>query len=365
MKSASNQRRPPSPESLGQVKEMLSTCSQWLRRNQSQVVLTQLPLRLPTRIHATPHQGAPLREAMRPSPSPGLYLWPKAGLSSSRYPVLVFVMEGEADLRVGVTERMARGLKGAGRKHQAYTLQIAQSDVLLMPAGVPVSNGSYRSHWERPRLEEAYSQLLWFTFLEQGVTLNTCVTRGEKHANSNCWFVTNARFLQVAETLIESVQNAQGVFQEAEYSLLLSLVLLIERSCRPDDGTFSIWTEIPNLHTTDASRSRTIERAVQYIETHIRGPLTVELLAAHAFVSPTQLNRLFRIEFQTSVMAYVLQKRMELARTLLGKTEISVSEVSNAVGYPHPNYFSQAFAREVGVSPTQYRLGASKQPSEL
>ena len=48
---------------------------------------------------------------------------------------------------------------------------------------------------------------------------------------------------------------------------------------------------------------------------------------------------------------------MEKACELLSETELPVSEVSKAVGYENPLYFSQVVKRIYGISPVKYRMG--------
>ena len=47
--------------------------------------------------------------------------------------------------------------------------------------------------------------------------------------------------------------------------------------------------------------------------------------------------------------------RMERARELLAGTDLPLSEVGRAVGYPRPTTFATAFSREVGCSPAAWR----------
>jgi AraC-like DNA-binding protein len=55
------------------------------------------------------------------------------------------------------------------------------------------------------------------------------------------------------------------------------------------------------------------------------------------------------------VFAWLYEKRMSLAQTLLKTTTLSILQVGDLVGYPDSNNFSTAFKREYQLSPRQYR----------
>jgi two-component system response regulator YesN len=46
---------------------------------------------------------------------------------------------------------------------------------------------------------------------------------------------------------------------------------------------------------------------------------------------------------------------MDKAKQLLLQSTLAVSEVAFAVGYTDPNYFSEAFRKYEGVSPSEYK----------
>lgn len=99
-----------------------------------------------------------------------------------------------------------------------------------------------------------------------------------------------------------------------------------------------------------------IKRAETYIRSHIAEPLTVESLAASVFLSPDYLTRLFKKKYNQTVINYITEQRMFLARELIEKNELSVSEISDRVGYGNYSYFIRVFKRHFGLSPKEYQL---------
>lgn len=65
----------------------------------------------------------------------------------------------------------------------------------------------------------------------------------------------------------------------------------------------------------------------------------------------------FRKLFDTTVVGYLNQMRMEQAETLLRTGELSVAEVANKVGYSHLSHFTAAFKRQFGITPSECLKG--------
>lgn len=101
-----------------------------------------------------------------------------------------------------------------------------------------------------------------------------------------------------------------------------------------------------------------------YIADHYAGPLTLPELAMVAGVSPTHLCHLFSDAVGLSPLQYLQRFRMRRARHLLETTELVVADIGRRVGFADPAYFSRAFRRLVGTTPSQYRdLRAQESPS--
>ena len=67
------------------------------------------------------------------------------------------------------------------------------------------------------------------------------------------------------------------------------------------------------------------------------------------------LSTLIKKETGMSFTEYITEKRMEDAKKLLLKEELSIEEVAEKVGYHDYFYFTKAFKKYAGVSPSIYR----------
>jgi len=97
------------------------------------------------------------------------------------------------------------------------------------------------------------------------------------------------------------------------------------------------------------------QRVAQYIEEHLAEPIPVATMAASARLSRFHFCRAFRQSFGVSPHRYHLQRRVERAKTLLGRAGIAVTDIAFDVGYQELSAFTAAFRRLVGLTPTAYR----------
>lgn len=84
-------------------------------------------------------------------------------------------------------------------------------------------------------------------------------------------------------------------------------------------------------------------------------PVLLEDAAAAIHLSPWHFQREFRRAFGESPHAYLTRLRIDHAKELLARTELSVIEVCLDVGFISLGSFTSLFKRRVGLSPARYR----------
>ena len=100
--------------------------------------------------------------------------------------------------------------------------------------------------------------------------------------------------------------------------------------------------------------------ALKLIDDHPEDAWSLESLAARVHVLPDYLTRSFNKVAALPPMAYLRRRRLEMATSLLTRSEYSMSEVGSLVGWPDANYFTRRFRAEFGLTPTAYRKRFSK-----
>lgn len=99
-----------------------------------------------------------------------------------------------------------------------------------------------------------------------------------------------------------------------------------------------------------------VERAVEMIRRNLADPdLSMEMVAARCGLSRRSLEQKFKSAMNTTPYAYVLQLRLDVAKTLLRETGLQVRQVGERVGFPDPQRFSAFFKKQTGASPGRWR----------
>jgi AraC-like DNA-binding protein len=94
-------------------------------------------------------------------------------------------------------------------------------------------------------------------------------------------------------------------------------------------------------------------RALLASEADLRLPMRD--VAACAGISVYHFSRVFRAVFGRSPNQYRLEARLRFARTALGLSSSSITEIAFDAGFASPSTFSRVFAGRVGSSPAAYR----------
>jgi len=111
------------------------------------------------------------------------------------------------------------------------------------------------------------------------------------------------------------------------------------------------------VHTTKNSNSSAIVWKIkEYVKVnYMDTELCLEQIAEKLDVNMQYMCFLFKKQTDSTIGAYILKTRMEMAKRLFQRTGLNVSEVSGKVGFDDTGYFSKCFKKYFGVSPKQYQ----------
>ena len=98
-----------------------------------------------------------------------------------------------------------------------------------------------------------------------------------------------------------------------------------------------------------------LRRARDLMDREYAAPLNVPAMARAALMSPSHFARSFRAAYGETPYNYLMTRRVERAKALLRRGDLSVTEVCMAVGCTSLGSFSSRFTELVGETPSAYR----------
>lgn len=97
------------------------------------------------------------------------------------------------------------------------------------------------------------------------------------------------------------------------------------------------------------------EEALGYIHRNIRNKISVNDLAAFLRLDTSQVYRIFKANTGKSPKQVICDMQIQKCCDFLTKTDLSVREIAEWMGYEYQSHFSKHFQSNVGMSPSEYR----------
>ncbi|PLR76708.1 hypothetical protein CU633_14210 [Bacillus sp. V3-13] len=145
------------------------------------------------------------------------------------------------------------------------------------------------------------------------------------------------------EDINEEFKNKDLGSQEIISSLLQTLIIKILRT----------------LHSTKSNDNSSIsEKVKKYISENYNSDISLNELANIVYVNPYHLAHTFKDEVGISPIQYLIKHRIEVAKSMLLHTNLTIREIAYKVGYPNANYFNLLFKKFTGQSPGKFRKRA-------
>lgn len=103
------------------------------------------------------------------------------------------------------------------------------------------------------------------------------------------------------------------------------------------------------------NNSLQLENAIAYVENNYSGNFKIADLARECHMSETHFRRVFQEKMNMTPVEYVNFVRVKKACELIDKTDISMEDVAEKVGFITPSTFNRNFRRIIGTSPYQWK----------
>lgn len=115
---------------------------------------------------------------------------------------------------------------------------------------------------------------------------------------------------------------------------------------------FDAASKIANTVNNDVSSLKLLK---DYLERNITHRVTIEDCCQIAGMNKARLYSSFRQVFGMTPLTYIIQLKIDAAKTILEKTNISISEIADTFDFYDQYHFSKTFKKHTGISPNEYR----------
>ncbi|SHI72704.1 AraC-type DNA-binding protein [Clostridium cavendishii DSM 21758] len=112
--------------------------------------------------------------------------------------------------------------------------------------------------------------------------------------------------------------------------------------------------KIPGKISLSTEDLESIYKAKTILDCDISQNISISSISKCVYLNEYKLKKGFKEVYGAPIHTYVINKRLETAKTLLEKDTLTVSEVSLKVGYSNMSHFAAAFRKKYGVNPKEY-----------
>ncbi len=229
-----------------------------------------------------------------------------------------------------------------GRTHESC---LRKGDVTIVPAGLP-------SKWCRLEGEEidVINMHLKPDFL-RGVAAGISDADPDRIEIISHLGKQDAQITHIGYALRAAIEENKAGSQLYAESLATALAVhLLHNYCA---------TTQPIREYTGGLPPHKFRRVREYINEHIQDDLSLSDLAEVSAMSPYHFARQFKQTTGLSPHQYVTLRRIEQAKVLLTKTDLSITEIALRVGCASQSHLSKLFRQVTGISPKAYRQAQS------
>jgi len=136
---------------------------------------------------------------------------------------------------------------------------------------------------------------------------------------------------------------AASLFYEAKIAEAVSLVVEVQQKRHRVEK---------HLSSQDIAA---LENVTAYLNDHFAFDIPLERLAGIACMGTTKLKSTFKQFHNCTITEYIQQRRMGQAEHLLAKTDLTIGQVAQTVGYSTSSRFAELFRKSTGILPGEYR----------
>jgi YesN/AraC family two-component response regulator len=176
-----------------------------------------------------------------------------------------------------------------------------------------------------------------------------------------CFDIVNTMMKALMELNIET---DQGIDRMAEHLYIPRFETIEELECFIIDFCRSVCNRI--VQQKESKNFTLLENIKAYINDNFRdNTLDLNRIADTFGISASYATRFFKDHTDYTIMRYIDQLRMDVAKKIIGTTELTLKEIMLEVGYVDSTNFIRKFKKIEGVTPMEYRKIIKSSPQVM
>jgi AraC-like DNA-binding protein len=182
----------------------------------------------------------------------------------------------------------------------------------------------------------------------------------------NLWFFSP--FMRRSDTYIGASSTNQYTGNRVSYLIHQVDKTLTEQSdyywpCRSRSYFIELLILVNQIYSNEESMDRVligkmtdeVRLVVNYIHVHYPEKITMESITKAFHTNKTTINQKFKGSVGLTVIEYLNDFRMQIACSLLRRTELTVNEIMDRLGYKDDGHFLRSFKKYTHLTPSAYR----------
>lgn len=285
------------------------------------------------------------------NPSQISWEWEKQRLVASRFSYMIFMYEGIADHKIGITVQMAKQIKaGIGRNLAGVLMaRLLAPSVAYIDSHIPRNQGVDWTPLDY--------KCLCLSLMNEDVRFHLSGSGKDGDFVSHSLQLHDPVLLQMARAYSEelTVPSNRDAAQSLLYAMMSRFHRLLKAHRLPlANSAFSPLNIAPPA-PIDTREWELCRNVMDHIETRLSSSLNRTNIAKAMSISPAHLGRIFHRVTGQTLMRYVTHRRLEAAKLVLAEGPENIAEIAGLSGFTSAASFCTMFKRANGITPREYR----------
>lgn len=183
-------------------------------------------------------------------------------------------------------------------------------------------------------------ELLWIHFYGPNAAAYYSCFR-EQHD----WHFKSSHLAELTSTIQNVITLHEEKTDDADLLTAAQIVSILTTLC----------TDAPRESADDSPLSVKLKDILRYLNEHYTENISLNQLADQFYISKYYLSREFKKEFGTTIIQYLLTKKITNAKELLRYSNDSIETIAQHCGIDDASYFNKVFKKIEGCTASEYR----------